>query len=98
MTRRSKLEIFIDILMIIQNGTNKPTRIMYGANLSWKHMQKILKSMVFHGLLREIYTRDSHDKRTKKRYEITPKGAKVVRYFNRRKNLIEPLEIWNLLY
>lgn len=98
MTRRSKLEIFIDVLMIIKNGTNKPTNIMYGANLSWKPMQKILHSMVSHGILREIDTRDDHDKRTIKCYEITQKGEKVIKYFNRRKSLIEPWEIMNILY
>jgi predicted transcriptional regulator len=43
--RRSKLEIYVDILQEIMNGTVIPTRIMYAANLSWKPLQETLKSL-----------------------------------------------------
>ena len=98
MTRRTKLEIFLNVLWIIKNGTNKPTNIMYGANLSWKPVQKILKSMVSHGFISEIDTQNGHDKRTIKCYEITQEGEEVVKYFNLSKSLIEPWEIVNNLY
>lgn len=71
---------------------------MYEANLSWKPMQKILKSMISYGLIREINTQGGNNKRTIKCYEITHKGEKVFKYANRRKNLIEPWEILNILY
>ena len=51
--RRSKLEIYLDVLWIIKNGTKKPTRIMYGANLSWKPLMKNLEFMIKQGLLRK---------------------------------------------
>ena len=40
--RRSKLEIYLDVLSSIHEGISKPTRIMYSANLSWKALNKIL--------------------------------------------------------
>ena len=91
--RRSKLEIYLDVLWIIKNGTRKPTRIMYGANLSWKPLQRILRSMVSQELIREIDASDNRDKRTNTYYEITQKGENVVKYFNRAKDLIELEEV-----
>ena len=89
--RRSKLEIYLDVLWVIKSGTNKPTRIMYGANLSWKPLQKILNSMVSQGLITEIESEDRGDKRTTKVYKITQKGENVIQYFSKAKELL-PLE------
>ncbi|RLI31226.1 hypothetical protein DRO56_05395 [Candidatus Bathyarchaeota archaeon] len=89
--RRSKLEIYLDVLWVIKNGTNKPTRIMYGANLSWKPLQKILDSLVSQGLIMEIESGERGDKRTTKIYKITQKGENVLKYFSKAKELL-PLE------
>jgi len=89
--RRSKLEIYLDVLAIVKEGTEKPTRIMYGSNLSWKPLQKILNSMVKQGLVVEMDSEDGDDKRTTKFYKITQKGENVLRYFSRAKELL-PLE------
>jgi len=87
--RRSKLEVYLDVLWIIKNGTHKPTRIMYGANLSWKPLQRILRSLLSQELILEIDAKDNRDKRTNKFYEITQKGENVVKYFNRAKDLLQ---------
>ena len=65
--RRSKLEIYIDVLKVIKEGTTKPTRIMYGANLSWKLLQDVLNSMVEQNLIAEIDESEFRDKRTRAR-------------------------------
>ncbi len=84
--RRSKLEIYIEVLSIIKNGTSKPTRVMYEANLSWDHLQSVLNPLVIQGLIEAIDTtlerRRRRDKRTTMRYELTQKGENVLRYFN----------------
>ena len=87
--RRSKLEIYLDVLKVIKEGTTKPTRIMYGANLSWKLLQGILNSMAAQDLIEEIDVSDSRDKRTNTVYQVTPKGDSVIRYFDRAKGLID---------
>ena len=95
--RRSKLEIYIDILEEVRNGVIIPTRIMYGANLSWKPLQQILKSLVTQELIVEYMTEEG-DKRTKKAYKLTEKGLNVLRYFNKAKELVEKEtmpEIWS---
>lgn len=87
--RRSKLEIYLDVLGVIKNGTKKPTRIMYGANLSWKALKQIIQSLVSQGLIREVDAKEIRDKRTNIYYELTQDGDNVLRYFNRANDLFE---------
>lgn len=70
------------------NGSSKPTKTMYGANLSYKPLKGILQSMLDQGLIQEI-AGDRKDKRTKVTYDLTQKGMNVVRYYSKAKNLIE---------
>ena len=92
MTRRSKLEMLIDILEVMQNGESKPTRVMYDANLSRKICKGILNSLENQRLI-EIKiiseVRRKIDKRTKTTYSITPKGQSVLRYFKTANTLID---------
>ncbi|MBA7479232.1 hypothetical protein GH157_04190 [archaeon] len=83
-TRRSKLEIYLEVLKIVKGGTDKPTRIMYQANISWQPLMKILSSMVSQELIEEIDMTSGgrrRDKRTSRIYVITMKGEQVIRYF-----------------
>ena len=84
MARRSKLEIHLDVLQIVKSGVCKPTRIMYEANLSWDHLNRVLGVLIEQGLVSEEdmsgYRR--RDKRTSRHYMLTQKGEGVVRYFN----------------
>ena len=88
MSRRSKFEIYIDILTEIRNGTVIPTRIMYGANLSWKPLKQILKDFIKNGLIIEQVSEDG-DKRKRKVYALTEKGDNVLKYFSKAKGLME---------
>jgi predicted transcriptional regulator len=87
-SRRSRFEMYVDILTEIRSGTVLPTRIMYGANLSWKPLKQILGTLTAQGLIEE-QSMDDGDKRTKKFYALTDKGEKVLTYFNRAKGLLE---------
>jgi len=90
-SRRSKLEIYLEVLQIIKMGTSKPTRIMYRANISWQPLTRILTSMVSQGLIEAVDTnslsRRKRDKRTRNIYQITMKGEQVIRYFKGAKEL-----------
>jgi len=80
--KRSKLEIYLDILRTIKKGENKPTRIMYRTNLSWTPLQKILESMISQDLIKKI------EKDKRKKYTVTEKGKNVLRYFEEMMGLI----------
>jgi len=85
--RRSKLDIVLIVLGAVRRGMDKPTRIMYAANLSWKPTQKILDNLVEQNLLNvEI---EKGKKRMKKRYEITEKGITVLEYFEKAQTLVD---------
>ena len=89
MPRRSKLEIYLDVLWAIKKGTRKPTRIMYGANLSWKPLQRVLGSLIHQDLVMEIEPLNPKDKRTSVCYVLTQKGENVLSYFNKARALLE---------
>jgi len=85
-SRRSRLDIILNILTAVKEGVDKPTRIMYATNLSWKPTQNILETLTRQGLLRDIGGEEG--KRTKVRYQLTEKGMDVIRYFDKAKDLI----------
>jgi len=89
-SKRSRIEIYLDVLHAIKRGTHKPTRIMYRTNLSWKPLMSILEplmsileSMIEQGLVRV----EEEGNRTT--YWITEKGRNVLNYFMEAMNLIE---------
>jgi len=73
--RRSKLEIYLDILQIINKGDTKPTRIMYKANLSWISLCEALQSLIINGIISEKVLR------RRKEYIITKRGKRALKYF-----------------
>ena len=87
--RRSKLETILTILSAIMDGVDKPTRIMYAANMSWKPTQRILSHLVEQGLILEVL--NTKGRQSKRLYQITEKGESMLDYFERA-NDIMPLE------
>jgi predicted transcriptional regulator len=81
-TRRSKFEIYVDILTQIKGGVNIPTRIMYSSNLSWKPLKEILESLQTVGLIEKNFS-EGGDKRSKEVYRVTKKGEEVLIYFKK---------------
>jgi len=75
--------MYLDILQAIRKGVQKPTRIMYRTNLSWKPLMKILNTMMEQDLIASENT-ENHVF-----YKITEKGMSVLNYFNEAMELIE---------
>jgi predicted transcriptional regulator len=96
--RRSRLEVYLDVMWTIKSGTRKPTRIMYGANLSWKPLQRVLDSLISQGLVADTEPFDLKDKRTNTCYELTQKGENVLNYFNKAKELLMLETAPNILF
>lgn len=74
--RRSRMETFCDILGVIRAGAEKPTHIMYKANLSWMVLQSYIKSLEDQGL---IASTSNNGKRS---YHLTEKGLTLLSQFN----------------
>ncbi|MHA2219946.1 MAG: winged helix-turn-helix domain-containing protein [Candidatus Hodarchaeales archaeon] len=85
--RRSKLDIQMEVLNAVREGMDKPTRIMYATNMSWKPVRKILDNLVDRGLLSAI--ENTVGNRVKRRYEITEKGISVLNYLKGAKELVD---------
>lgn len=88
MDRRSKYEIYIEILSAIKNGINLPTPIMYNTCLSWKSITQILNSLEGLGFIENRC--ENWGKRSNKEYFITEKGEEFLFNLN---NVIELLAI-----
>jgi predicted transcriptional regulator len=69
------MEIQMDILKAVANGREKPTHIMYKANLSWIKLQKLLDILTSQNLLTEKLFHDNSV------YKITQKGKEVLGYY-----------------
>jgi predicted transcriptional regulator len=75
--RRSELEVKMDILRVTSEGIDKPTQIMYKANLSWVALLGHLKSLIESGFLREV------EYGNRKKYEITQRGSELLDNYQR---------------
>ncbi len=75
---RSQLRIYVDILRVIQRESNqaKPTRILYGANLSHDRLVKYLEELKTLGVIQESGTDD-------KVYSLTQKGIEFMNNFRK---------------
>jgi len=74
MSRRSKLDIYFDILEVMDKGVTKPTQIMYRTNLSYVNLRGIFETLIQSGFIRE------ETERNKRRYQITKKGRNALSY------------------
>ena len=74
MVRRSRLEIYFDVLKAIDKGTDKPTRIMYETNLSWTVLCSVFDALINSDFI------SAEKKKSSKRYHITEKGRNALSY------------------
>lgn len=73
---RSQMRIYIDIMRVIQRENNqaKPTRILYGANLSHDRLLKYLEELKNLGVIEEAGNGDRY-------YRLTQKGIEFLNQF-----------------
>ncbi|HKW03879.1 MAG TPA: winged helix-turn-helix domain-containing protein [Nitrososphaerales archaeon] len=75
-SRRSRMEVEIDIMQAISDGAGRPTHIMYRSNLSWSVMQSFIRSMESQGLLVMRLAEG------RKSYALTEKGQRVLETYH----------------
>ncbi|MDG6905079.1 MAG: hypothetical protein JRN20_04760 [Nitrososphaerota archaeon] len=85
--RRSKLEVKIDIMQAIADGSGRPTHIMYRSNLSWAVMRNVMKVLEQQGL---VVSRELEGRRN---YVLTDKGSRVLQTYHSVKNQLEALTV-----
>jgi predicted transcriptional regulator len=75
---RSQFRIYVDIMHVIQREGNqaKPTRILYGANLSHDRLVKYLEELKALGVIQESGTDE-------KVYSLTQKGIEFLNNFRK---------------
>lgn len=77
MTRRSRMEILVDILKAVDQGKQKPTHIMYSTNMCWNRMRMQLDFLTMQEML--VSTQVNGETL----YTITPKGKEILEYFTK---------------
>ena len=79
--RRSKLEMYVDILRILsRHGPLKLTHIMYKANLNCSVLKQYLDFLLQQNLVEEQIVRKKKNK-TRVVYAVTERGRTVLKYF-----------------
>lgn len=73
--RRSRIELLVDVLRAIYKGRRSPSRVVYAARLSYDRVVKYITFLEEQGLVQRLEGQ-------KKRYEITGRGADVIKYFD----------------
>lgn len=75
---RSQMRIYVDIMRVIQREDNraKPTRILYGANLSHDRLLKYLEELKTLGVIEEMNNEE-------RLYKLTQKGVEFLNEFIR---------------
>jgi predicted transcriptional regulator len=92
MSRRIKLEIYLDVLGTIKSGVEKPTGIMSRANLSWRPLQSVLGGLLSEGFVDVIDLTGvrGRDKRSSRCYRLTGRGEVAFRCFSEARDLLSP--------
>jgi len=85
MTRRTKIEIVYDLLLLIQKkgGRVKPTHALYGGNLSYDRLKLYVEEMQKKGLINVV------QEKSKTFYRITDQGHNFVSEYKKVKDLTD---------
>lgn len=69
------METYCDIVKAIGSNSEKPTHIMYRANLSWTVMQGCIKALENNGIV------SSYETEGKRQYQLTEKGFMLLKQY-----------------
>ena len=76
MNRRSRFEIYMDIMIALSESSKNPTRLMNATNLSWAPLRESLGTLVGEGFVQE-----SGNGSSRRTYALTQKGHDAVRRY-----------------
>jgi predicted transcriptional regulator len=83
MQRRSRLEVYLDILMVLSGGPMSPTKLMYSTNLSWKPLNQCVKNLLEQGIIIQIQAKSANpaNERRRRLYTLTLKGNDILKRY-----------------
>ena len=81
------MEVKIDILQAIADGSGRPTHIMYRSNLSWAVMRGVMKNLEQQGL---VVASDIDGRRN---YVLSEKGVKVLETYRTVKTQLDSMPV-----
>ncbi|MEM3479151.1 MAG: winged helix-turn-helix domain-containing protein [Candidatus Bathyarchaeia archaeon] len=76
-SKRSRLELYLEVLRAISKGVGKPTNIMYRCNLSWTNCKEILEFLTEQGLITVI------ENNNRRFYKLTENGRGLLENLNK---------------
>jgi len=86
--RRSKLEMYIDILTVLAHrGPLKLTHVMYKANVNCSVLKEYLEFLMKQGLVEERIVGKARTV-----FAVTPRGITVLKYFRELKQVLPIVE------
>ena len=88
--RRSRLEIACEILEVVSRGTERPTRIMQLANVTWDDLIMYLEAL----MRNELVSRQVEGKRVT--YSLTQRGSALLGHYVSLKREAAPLGLENM--
>jgi predicted transcriptional regulator len=81
------MEVKIDILRAIADGSGRPTHIMYRSNLSWAVMRGVMKTLEQQGLV------ISNEVDGRRNYSLTQKGSRVLETYQSVRTQLESIPV-----
>ncbi len=94
--RRTRLEMYFDVLIAMKRGNNNKTSIMNAANISWKTLNEILGSLMSQGFVEEVKTLQWRDRRIKVYYDFTARGEKMMIYLRYHNEILDEIDLKEL--
>ena len=94
--RRTRLEIYIDVLRAIKNGNDMKTRMIHAANISLHRLSEVLNSLICQGFIEEVKTIHWSDKQMRITYDFTPKGEKMMEYLEYSEEFLSEIDLKEL--
>ena len=94
--RRTRLEMYFDVLMAMKRGNNNKTSIMNAANISWKTLNEIMGSLMSQGFVEEVKTLQWRDRRIRVYYDFTARGEKMMIYLKYHNEILDEIDLKEL--
>lgn len=94
--RRTRLEIYFDVMMALNNGNSEKTSIMHAADISRQTLNEILGSLISQGLVEEIKSLHWSDRRFGVYYDFTARGEKMMSYVKYHNEFLDNIDLEEL--